>query len=247
MIPLTRPAKPAELTNQLVVELTQTFAADASVRVWAKSYIVDALRTMSHDKCSYCEANVFEESKYMEVDHYKCKQNYPGDVVRWDNLLPSCKRCNIEKGVWDVIVDGPMVDPSIAVPKDHIRMRSNYRFEHKTIEGENSIREIYLNDSDRLTVKRFRIGDAVIVKAAELNGAAAAAMGGTIPIQRAFVRKVKKLLRQASSAEPFSAVVATTLARNPDYAAVRVAVEGAALWDADLEQLHTAAISIALL
>lgn len=97
MIRLYRPNCPQQLTDTVKDELTQEFI-NTGKNVWAKTYIKSALLAMSHNKCAYCECKLDEESKYMEVEHFLPKDDYPNQVVDWNNLLPSCKRCNTKKG-----------------------------------------------------------------------------------------------------------------------------------------------------
>ncbi|MGR0329632.1 HNH endonuclease [Bacillus cereus] len=96
MIHLPRPNCPSKLTDEVKTKLTQDFITSGS-SVWGKSYIKSALLEMSHNKCAYCECRLDEESKYMEVEHFLPKDDYPKLVVDWNNLLPSCKRCNGKK------------------------------------------------------------------------------------------------------------------------------------------------------
>jgi 5-methylcytosine-specific restriction endonuclease McrA len=60
---------------------------------------------MSNYKCTFSE----QPLEYMEVYHFKPKTYYPDLVVRWGNLLPVCKKCNVAKGKSNV----PMVNPLI--------------------------------------------------------------------------------------------------------------------------------------
>ncbi|OQY54394.1 MAG: hypothetical protein DRR08_10845 [Candidatus Parabeggiatoa sp. nov. 2] len=93
MIRLQPIGKLNKLTDDVVQELTTCYVTNGT-SVWKKPYIIRALLKMSSDKCCYCECNVTEESNYLEVEHFQPKSLYPDKVVVWDNLLPSCKRCN---------------------------------------------------------------------------------------------------------------------------------------------------------
>ena len=93
MIKLDRTPKPVELTTALQVALTDEFKLTGK-SVWNIDFIKKALLGFSNDKCCYCEANINEESKYLEVEHFHHKDTYKEEVLEWENLLPSCKKCN---------------------------------------------------------------------------------------------------------------------------------------------------------
>ena len=67
-----------------------------------------ALFDASYNKCAYCESK--SEGNYLEVEHFAPKSLYPELSIDWDNLLPSCKQCNISKGKHDTIRD-PIINP----------------------------------------------------------------------------------------------------------------------------------------
>jgi uncharacterized protein (TIGR02646 family) len=64
--------------------------------------IKEALFRSSWDKCAYCECNP-TEGGYIEIDHFKPKSRYPEYAFDWDNLLPSCGRCNKAKSDYDTV------------------------------------------------------------------------------------------------------------------------------------------------
>jgi uncharacterized protein (TIGR02646 family) len=88
MIRVSRTAPPAELTRAKVKELTDAFLLDSRKAPWNAKFIREALLRMSHGKCVYCETRIDEESKYMEVDHYRCKSLYPKLAVEWTEMDP---------------------------------------------------------------------------------------------------------------------------------------------------------------
>ncbi|EPY6978868.1 hypothetical protein [Klebsiella oxytoca] len=64
--------------------------------------VVEALDTLFHYKCAYCETD-YSASQPMAVEHYRPKggvtdsSEHPGYwwlAADWDNLLPSCSDCN---------------------------------------------------------------------------------------------------------------------------------------------------------
>lgn len=155
MIKLERADKPEFLTDDVVYELTEIFKNEKK-DVWKHKDIKKNLLDSSFDKCAYCECNIDEESKYLEVEHFEDKDTYPDKVVVWENLLPSCKRCNGNKGTHNVI-DEPIINPYIHSPNQHFYLK-NYRLKHKTNEGEMSISVLDLNNYKKVVKKRFDIG-----------------------------------------------------------------------------------------
>ena len=154
MIPLQFVPKPAILTEEYVREKTAHFNA-TNEKVWGSVRLTRALLEMGRNKCAYCECNIAEESKYMEVEHYKPKSLYPDDVLNWDNLLPSCKRCNGQKDNHDV-VSQPIVNPRFDLPNEHLKFRGAYLF-HKSPIGETTKEKLKLNDPERLLPSRIQI------------------------------------------------------------------------------------------
>ena len=75
MIKLERASKPVELTATLQADLTAEYKLTKK-SVWNLGFLKKALRDFSFDKCCYCEANINEESKYLEVEHYHPKNPY---------------------------------------------------------------------------------------------------------------------------------------------------------------------------
>ena len=160
MIKLTLPPKPTKLTEQEDALTREFIASGKEKTVWRKDYIVDPLLEMTSHKCAYSEVKLNEEGKYMEVEHFKHKNLYPNDVVRWGNLLPSCKECNVSKGTHDV-VNSPIINPIIDKPQDHLSIHYGH-FSHKDEKGHNTIEVLDLNNTDIFKVPRFREANYVI-------------------------------------------------------------------------------------
>ncbi|MCU4389008.1 TIGR02646 family protein [Acinetobacter haemolyticus] len=55
--------------------------------------IRDALESIYHGKCAYCESN----EELLHVEHYRPKKIYYWLAYSWDNLLLACHFCNIQK------------------------------------------------------------------------------------------------------------------------------------------------------
>lgn len=195
---------------------------------------------MSYGKCCYCECKIVEESKYLEVEHFKHKDAYPNDVVNWDNLLPSCKRCNTTKGTHDV-VQTPIVNPVLNVPSSHIGF-SEYRLKKKTQLGKDTIEVLNLNDTERLVTKRFKIGEMVknqlelcleTLESYKLNNATRT--------KNSAINLIKGLLREAAPYSEYSAVVSTILLNETEYIAIKQNLINMSLWTQDIQHLESEA------
>lgn len=77
--------------------------------------IQKALFESSFSKCAFCECNP-TAGGYIEIEHFAPKSLYPELTFDWDNLLPSCKRCNIPKDNLDTITE-PIINPSKIDPE----------------------------------------------------------------------------------------------------------------------------------
>ena len=157
MIKLKRSKKPAELTPAIQKKLTEEYKKDGN-SVWRKDYITKSLLQYSNNKCAYCECDITEESKYLEVEHFHHKDKYPDEVVKWTNLLPSCKKCNGTKGSHDTYKE-PIINPCDVNPQGALELK-NYRLIGKNTLGKMTVSVLDLNNQDRHCKKRFEIGNA---------------------------------------------------------------------------------------
>ena len=78
--------------------------------------IQNALFTSSHHKCAFCECKP-GESSHIEVEHFEPKSLYPALAFEWDNLLPSCRKCNETKSDFDTHTN-PIINPAIENPEE---------------------------------------------------------------------------------------------------------------------------------
>ncbi len=244
MIKLTKYPKPDFLTDEKVVELTQKFK-DNNTNVWNKEEIKIPLLDSSDKKCAYCECNLTLESNYMEVEHFEDKANSPDKVVEWENLLPSCKRCNGSKSTHDVISE-PIVNPYVDEPKEHFRLRF-YRFKNKTEKGQQSINVCDLNNSERLVRKRFDIGNKLeetIENAQEKYD-----LYIESPITRRknkFINIIKDLLRECQPNSIYSATTSTILHTNDTFNSLLQKLKDEFLWDDEHEELCNISLKLVL-
>lgn len=80
--------------------------------------IKDALFRSSNNKCAFCESKP-GESGNIEVEHFFPKSIYPEKTFEWENLLPSCRKCNEAKGTHNTGTD-PILNPYTTNPSDSL-------------------------------------------------------------------------------------------------------------------------------
>ncbi len=237
MIKLTYPTKPAELTDSVSAQLTADFKADKRKAVWKQKYITESLLKMSFEKCCFCEANIAEESKYMEVEHFHPKSFYENEVVEWENLLPICKRCNVKKSNHDT-KQQPIIHPAKDNPKEHLYLQ-NYWFYRKTDLGQTTIEVIYLNDKHRLIKKRAEIGNGIIEQLHQIfDDIENYIKNPNTKNRNKVVGKFKNVLVECCPQSEYSATAATTLLINPYYQQIKQLFIAHNLWNDEFSALE---------
>lgn len=249
MIKLNRQPAPSELTSQVVRELTEQYKQQG-VSVWNKDYIKKALLEMSHRKCCYCEVRLQEEGKYMQVEHFHCKSLYPDEVVVWDNLLPSCNRCNSHKSNHDTYKE-PIINPCTDDPKEFLYME-DYRIRSKNNNpiGYRTIDILYLNDSEHLVTPRFEIGNKIHEKIQLIDELLKDYISGkntSIQRRNKIINSLKEILKLSGPEQEYSATVATVTIKDSTYLHVRDDLLKLSLWDEELEELDSKARANALI
>lgn len=238
MIKLTKNDKPIELTTDLQKRLTDEFIKTGNT-VWNKSFIKNGLLEFSHNKCCYCETNINEESKYLEVEHFHHKDKYKSEVLDWDNLLPSCKKCNGTKGNHDTVTE-PIINPTINDPKLHLRFW-RYRIKGFDTIGKLTVSVLDLNNQDRLVKKRFEIGNAIQEKLEQFIELIDEYIDG---IQTSTLRKnrivngTKNLLREGLPTAEYSASSAVVILTDPEFENLKKKLISISLWDEELIELE---------
>lgn len=247
MIRLTRPPAPTELSEEVATTLTERYLVTRDP-VWHTAYITGTLRTMSHDKCCYCECGLASGGSYMEVDHFFHKDRYPERVVEWTNLLPACKRCNTSKGTHDV-GQLPIVDPTVQDPRDHLAMKL-YRLRGSDTVGRATIDVLNLNDSERVVLARFRVGERVqreIEKLRDLVDGISTEIDATQSRRRTRVRSaVIQLLREGQAESEYGGTVATVLCHDEGWGELKATMNERGLWSEEMNDLESKAQEIAL-
>ena len=237
MIKLQRTPKPSCLTPQLVKDLTDKFKADHSQRVWDIKDLKKALLAMSSGKCCYCECNITEESKYMEVEHFKYKDKYKDDVLEWLNLLPSCKRCNGIKSNHDVLLE-PIINPSTVAPKDHLYYYHLTLYDKDDL-GKNTIEVLNLNDSTRLVKPRFELWNELTNTLKNIEEIANSFVQNPITKRRnRVINSLKLLLEEAGPQSEYAAVYASILLNELAYKNIRTILQTQGYWDDTFQTLE---------
>jgi uncharacterized protein (TIGR02646 family) len=240
MIKLNRSTKPVELTSALQTTLTDEFKLTGK-SVWDLKWLKDALLAFSNNKCCYCEADISEESKYMEVEHFHHKDLYKDEVLEWTNLLPSCKRCNGTKNDHDT-KNEPIIDPSAVDPKMHLKYW-RYRIKGKDDLGKLTISVLGLNNADRIVKKRYEIGNAIQERLESINELLDDFLGGIQTSTRrknSIVSKIKQLMKEGLPGAIYSACTASIIISDVEYTSAKSKLVKCALWDSELAQLETA-------
>lgn len=239
MIKLERQPNPAYLSEATTIELTAKFKRDGS-SVWNHPQIKTPLLSSSHQKCAFCECSLSDESKYMEVEHFKYKNLYEDLVVEWSNLLPSCKRCNIAKGVHDVGVD-LIVNPYDIDPRQHLTFRL-YQFRGKDKIGNTTVEALDLNNSDRLVFRRFEVGEQVFssvrIAAERLEAYKESSTGIR---KNKLLNIVETILNECQPEAIYAATTATVALNDEEFLYIIDQLQKLNLWEDYLEtKLHAA-------
>ncbi|MFE0235312.1 hypothetical protein ACFW0F_15330 [Brucella anthropi] len=240
MIKIERTDPPVELTDNVAQELTEQYMANTSRSVWDKSYIKRGLFSMGYGKCIYCECSLGEESKYMEVEHFRHKNSYADLVVSWSNLLPACRRCNAVKGTHDVQVDGMIIDPTDVDPVEHLTMK-NYRLQGRTELGTSTIKTVGLNDQIKLVAPRFEVGDGILEKLEELHEKVATYRETPSAYGRGrILSTMRAVLSEAQPSSNYCATVCTILKHSSTYQEIVAILNALELWGDEFTALAQA-------
>ncbi|WP_449061386.1 hypothetical protein [Planomonospora algeriensis] len=165
MIPLVRPALPAELTGRLDMHtdhLRSCSASGATARSrWRnadaeRSALREALRPMASgvERCMYCG-----DSLGTAIDHFEPIKLAPLRAFDWLNHFLACEYCNSNAKRADYprdphTGDPLLIDPSVEDPYDHLRLiLRTGRYRAKTPKGEATVRTFRL---DRWQLERAR-------------------------------------------------------------------------------------------
>lgn len=237
MIQLFALPRPTKLTDELVIKLTERYQKTGE-SVWIQRFIKEVLLKMSHDKCSFCECNVVEESKYMEVEHFFAKSIYESKVVDWDNLLPACKRCNGCKSDHDVAIE-PIIHPVNDKPNEHLKFNL-YFLKGKTELGKTTMKILRLNDG-RILKPRMNIGSKTKEKLDDLEELIGLyPQMPTVPLRNKIRTSLYGILREAQPNSEYSATVATVIWHDDSYHFIKDFFQKQDWWNSEFQELEKA-------
>ncbi len=250
MIKLMRPEKPAELTEEKEQELITEYK-ETQREVWRKDYIVENLKQMSNNKCCYCETKLGTQGRALQVEHFHCKQRYPDEVVRWDNLLPACSQCNSNKGTIDTKKE-PFLNPVEDNPREYLYLK-HYMIKSKDnsleSKGRRTVEELELNHRERLLNPRLQIAETMGYKLRDIHEKAIALKkrtDGKLYNKSRIVNGMNDILKMAQPDAEYSAFMATIILDDEDYVETQKILKELRLWNEELEELHKRADDIKL-
>ncbi len=190
-----------------------------------------------------------EEGKNMHVEHFHSKNKYPDEAVEWNNLLPSCNRCNSNKGALDTYEE-EIINPTVDNPKDYFYIK-NYRYKVKnnSEKARRTIDVLYLNDWAGLVSVRFSFGENIQEKIEDLLEKTKQYISGNnkrIDKRNKIVFGIRDLLNLAQPFKEYTATKATLIIGDGDYKILKKLMIENSLWNDELEKLEKNAEKICL-
>lgn len=250
MIKLNRPDKPCELTPEVEKQLIDEYK-NTERSVWKKDFITVPLLKMSHNKCCYCETILGVQARPMQVEHYHCKSLYPDEVVKWENLLPSCSECNSNKSTIDTYKT-PLIDPSVDDPREYLYLKCfmiKSKDNNILSKGRLTVDKLDLNNQNKLVIPRIKIANAMYYKLKDIHKKAVALNSrkdGKLYNKSMIINTLLDTLAMAQPDAEYSAFMATIILTDEDYIETQDILKNKGLWTDELEILHNCAFNIKL-
>lgn len=244
MIKIERNFTPIFFNPTRVAQLTQQYKNN-STHVWQNYDVKKACLTLGNNKCAYCEVILNQKSTYLEIDHFKHKDDYPDDVIQWNNLLPACRHCNGSKSDHDVVAE-PIINPAVNNPADYLYLKA-YRLKGINPLGVMTVNVLNLNDSEHYVTERCKVGTFIEEKIEDAEEKLKNYLNSPIPARRRVLNKiVKALLNQCQKHALFSAVSSSTLHDSAEYALIRATMVARDIWSDEFEELHQNSLTLRL-
>ncbi|EBK3454113.1 HNH endonuclease [Salmonella enterica] len=244
MIKVDRNFTPVFFHPNKVAQLTQLYKSNKT-HVWQNQDVKDACLTLGNNKCVYCEVILNQKSTYLEIDHFKHKDDYPDDVIEWNNLLPACRHCNGTKSDHDVVAE-PIINPAVDNPADYIYLKA-YRLKGRNPTGVMTVDVLNLNDSEHYVTERCKVGTLIEEWIEKTEERLKNYLASPIPARKRELNKiVRALLNQCQKSALFSAVSSTTLHDSEEYATIRTTMEALNIWSELFEELHQNSLALRL-
>ena len=231
MIKLELSPKPTELTEELQDNLTQEFKNNPDISVWDIAWLKEAVWEKSHKKCCYSEIYLKRASTYPEIEHFHPKKLYPDEVLSWENLLPSCKKCNATKGSHDTVKE-PIINPFVDNPKDYFYFdNSFYRARENNEKAKLSIKKLGLNDIEHFVEDRDDISKHAKARLKDLYK--------IIVFHNDFssIESLKQFLDTGNRKTKYSALVSSVILSDVNFQNIENQLKKNNLWDNELEEL----------
>jgi uncharacterized protein (TIGR02646 family) len=244
MIKLNPIPRPKELTDIKVEKLTKDFLKDNKKVVWKQPYVKRALLEMSDSKCCYCECRLEIADSYCEIEHFHPKSIYKNEVLVWENLLPSCKRCNGTKSNHDTKLE-PIIHPAKENPQTHLTLKA-YRLYPKTPLGKTTIHVLDLNNRKKLVSIRAELGFKLIDELEKIVEDIEETPNLSTRKINQIVRTLNNLMQEAIPSSEYSATLATILLTSDSYLIIKKFLQKQDLWSKNFEKLETQALSCQL-
>ena len=244
MIKVDRNFTPVFFHPNKVAELTQLYKSNKT-HVWQNQDVKDACLTLGNNKCVYCEVILNQKSTYLEIDHFKHKDDYPDDVIEWNNLLPACRHCNGTKSDHDVVAE-PIINPAVDNPADYIYLKA-YRLKGRNPTGVMTVDVLNLNDSEHYVTERCKVGTLIEEWIEKAEEKLKNYLASPIPARKRELNKiVRALLNQCQKSALFSAVSSARLHDSEEYATIRTTMEALNIWSELFEELHQNSLALRL-
>ena len=246
MIKLERGECPDALDSDTIDELTKLYATNNQKDVWNSPKIKDSLKNalthMSHGKCAYCECALNIESKDITIDHFSPKVTHADRVLEWENLFPSCLRCNRTKNKQEDVI----INPCYMEPKQFLGVRRTHPYRLAILDetshiGSNTIDVLDLNNIKRVMTARFTIGEGVIERLNNLKNEIE-----TCKITKRQIQKLRGILQEGQEDMPYSAVISTLILNQKSYQEIKNVLLSEAKWTDELYDLEKDLLNLAL-
>ena len=236
MIKLERNFTPIKLTPIFVNAQTAEFKATKK-NVWNVDWLKKDLLELSNGKCAYCECFLTSESNYMEVEHFEDKKHNSNKVLEWENLLPSCKRCNGSKSTHNVLIQ-PIINPFLLTPQLELFFRL-YRFKGKTNIGITTEGALNINHPERAVKMRFEIGEALEDLVEKCSARLALYKEDNTAIRKnKLFNCMEAILKECQPQSNYAGTCATVLHSNQEYKTIKEEMHHLNIWNDELQRLH---------
>jgi uncharacterized protein (TIGR02646 family) len=174
--------------------------------VWsADARVKNALETLSHCKCAYCESAI-NARRSEHVEHFKPKSLFPSLAYDWDNYFLACDGCNGTKlDKWPE--QGEYVRPDEGQPEARFQFGEDgtIRTSNSDADGAQTIRDFGL---DRKGLERFR---SLAIQSALEDLRDLIGLG--LPAERIVDLVRKQLHRLESAKTPYSVALSQNVRR----------------------------------